>query len=367
MNEQVPTGDEQEQPFADLAAFDVVRAPVRRLSRNGVLAVAAGAVVACAVGGGFFYVSSDPTVDVASAAPTSAGLPRTTDAPTTGSTTAGDFVVSGHDVFDNTVAPEVVAPAASSDPSTVSRGGTPSAPTGAVTSAPVPTTTVTSRPASGGKAGTKPVPAAPVAPVAPPVSRSTAPAWEEPKIVFEGPLAGGVYKFTVGGYPKTYPTGTVLPGTSTVFVGSYDTPKKREMTQAESDACKKRGNPTEFDATVKCTVLTETVTSALFTPTQGPFSGWYVAAGAALPDAALGKTVGTLRDTGLVRNDKNVIQVGDTQFDLTPGEQVPGTTFVWRGEGASEIDRSDVAAFTGSDGSLYFTVIGGGEDAGVLF
>jgi hypothetical protein len=366
MSEQFPSGEGQNEGFTDLSEFDSFAPVSKRLSRNGIIGVAAGLVLACGVGVGFVYVNSDPAGDVASAAPVP-GATSSSEATSSASGSSSAFAGSGRDAFDNTVAPKVATTSVAASAATAGTSSSTGNQVAPSTSGGTGTAKATSstKPSNGTSSATK----TSSSPATPTASRSTAPAWEQPQITYVGDYDALTksYSFEVGGYTKWYPLGQILPGTSTVFQGSYSTPKKRPMTDEEKQECVSGVSEAVWAATDGCTTITEAIASALFTSTQGTDSGWVVTANNTLPAAALGKSAGTVRFVGYVEGKSFVLEVNREQSRVAVGEQVPGTSLTLRGLGVDEISRTDVVAFTGADGNVYFTTIGAGEDAGVLF
>ncbi|MEZ0163693.1 hypothetical protein AB2L27_02805 [Kineococcus sp. LSe6-4] len=395
MSEHGPTDDLPQVPFDE---------PAGRTSLDGraLRAVLAGVAGVAVIGGGalgFAWLSSTPGGSTASAA----GLPGVVSTPSAdGSATTPSsvaFNVSGRDVFTPLVTPRTGEGASgegtSGEGGTTTgstTGSTSSGATSAAASA-APTSAVAKPSAVGAKptaAGTKPPTAVPAPPApTPTVSRSTAPAWQQGVVTFkEIPLgsttgAGTFVLDSSGANPVTIPltAGSTIPSTSTVY-RPWGTTAERGMTDAEKATCEQQVKKaaTSEDAakisrsTKDCTVTDDYVWQAVFVPlsqsklavTNQEDYGWVSTAGTQLADAVVGKVTGTVRWIG-ARGEKYLVQVNDEPgVWVKKGEVVAGTTLTFEGIGLAPIERTDVAVFS-SGGTKYFTVLGGGENAGITF
>lgn len=177
--------------------------------------------------------------------------------------------------------------------------------------------------------------------------------------------------------------GTTIPSTSTVFA-PQGKETDRAMTDDEKKTCQdsyKAATTNDaaqaiYRATDNCTTVRDFVWQAVFVPSSqvnpdpakngAPRIGWMTDAGSKLSDAQLGKVTGTVRWIGQ-RDESYLIQVDDNApVWLAKGTAVPGTPLTFDGTGLATIDRDDVAVFS-ANGTKYFTVLGGGETAGVTF
>ena len=398
MSERTPAGEHE--PFGDLSDFDGLTGSASRFTRKTIAGLAAGVVLLGAGAAGFFWVSSDPSVSVASAAP----LPHSasTTQPSTGSVgeSAVAFAASGRDLFANTVAPSTTAAtaagggsgAASATGRSAGTSGTP----GTSGSSSVKTTTsaggTRTSSAATGTSTTAPSRATPTAPVPPSMSkptpsRSTAPPWTKGVVTFEE-IAGktdGTARFTIASdrdpVDAYLAPGSFIPSTSTVYQ-PHGTTAERPLTDVEKTACE---TSVQNAATVEdaekikrvskdCTVTNDFVWQAVFVPSSQASAaaagtekfGWIATPTSLLPDAALGKVSGTVRFLGQA-GDKFLVQAGNAapQWVVVNGK-VEGTPLTFTGLGLDSIVRPDVAVFT--DGtSQFFTVLGGGEGSGVTF
>jgi hypothetical protein len=212
----------------------------------------------------------------------------------------------------------------------------------------------------------------------PTASRSTAPAWEKPAVTFDEILdkTDGTARITLAErftVSQALAPRAIVPATSTVYVPD-GTETDRPMTDDEKTACQDSVKiaPTVEAAekikrqSVDCTTVKDFVWQAVFAPTLDQRSGWVVPAASPLPAAALGKVTGTVRLLGQ-RTDQYLVQVNRApSVWVAKGAAVPGTPLTLVGVGLKEVERTDVAVF--SDGtSRYFTIIGGGEAAGVTY
>ena len=372
-------------------------------TRKHVRALIGGAAALAVLAGGagaFLWLGSVPAAD---ASVLGSGTVATTPAETAdpSSPSAVAFAGSGRDIFDQLTTPAAEGSATSTSTGTggaATAGGSgaagPSASSGGGT---VPSSRATTAPgataapqvtATATKAPATTKPPAPTS-AAPTVSRSTAPAWQKGVVTFDSIPVGsttGTADVTLdadGTNPvkDSLRAGSLLPSTSTVY-RPWGTTTERAMTDDEKAACELRVKDaaTSEDAarinrqTKNCTVTDDYVWQAVFVPssqselavTNAESFGWLVAAGTKLPDAVVGKVTGTVRWIG-GRGDRYLLQVnGDPGTWVKAGDTIPGTPLVFEGIGLKSIARDDVAVFS-ANGTQYFTVLGGGENAGVTF
>lgn len=392
MSEQMP----EETPYGDLSAFDVPVPGVRWAGRRTLAGAVAAAVTVGLGAAGFLFVSSTPGSSEAFA-----GVPstRTTES-STPAPTASDgvaFAVSGRDVFAGAVAPAAGTAATTGAASSAAAPGVGTG-TGGGSAPAVASSPAAARPGSAAGAtsstGTRTTaPAAPTRtpglPVAVPTpTRSTAVPWVKGSVslVAVRTDSAGTAEFTLatdGIDPVTrlLSAGSLVPSTSTVYQ-PHGTTTDRAMTDDEKAACQKSiQNAATTEAAEKirrvskdCTVVEDYVWQAVFTPSSQAAAaaggteqlGWLVPAGAALPDAVLGKVSGTVRFLGQA-GGKYLVQAGNAAPQwIAAGGAVDGTPLTFTGLGLDSIERPDVAVFT--DGtSQFFTVLGGGEGSGVTY
>ncbi|WP_432522465.1 hypothetical protein [Kineococcus sp. SYSU DK006] len=393
-----PADESAELPEVELPGFfDEVpgdRRPVRAVL-GGVAAVA----VLAGGAGAFLWLGSVPSADASAVgAPGALATPSVSE--TTGPSSSVAFAANGRDIFD-----QLATPAAAADVESTAQAEGSGTSTGSTGSTGV---TGTSAPAAGGSAvtvkpsatakatatTTKAPTATTTTPATPPkatptVSRSTAPAWQKGVVRFDGIPEGsttGEGGFTLdadGTNPVagSLTAGSLVPSTSTVY-RPWGITTERPMTAEEKAACEQqvKNAATSEDAarinrtTKNCSVTDDYVWQAVFVPssqakladTNTEAFGWIVAADTKLADAVVGKVTGTIRWIG-GRGDKYLVQVNDEPgVWVEAGEAVPGTPLVFKGIGLDSIARGDVAVFT-AGGTQYFTVIGGGENAGITF
>ncbi|NAZ74900.1 hypothetical protein GTQ99_05600 [Kineococcus sp. T13] len=399
-----PADESAELPEAELPGFfDEVpsdRRPVRAVL-GGVAAVA----VLAGGAGAFLWLGSVPPADASAV-----GAPGALSTPSVSETTAPSssvaFAASGRDVFDQFATPAAAADAdstaqaggtgsstgsTSSTSSTGASGGTgtsvPATGTSPATGKPSATAGATATTTKAPTATTT-TPATPPKPT-PTVSRSTAPAWQQGVVRFDGIPEGsttGEGEFTLdadGVNPVAgwLTAGSLVPSTSTVY-RPWGITTERGMNEAEKAACEKqiKNAATSEDAakinrmTKNCSVTDDYVWQAVFVPssqakladTNAEAFGWLVATDSKLADAVVGKVTGTIRWIG-GRGDRYLVQVDDEPgVWVKAGDAVPGTPLVFEGIGLDSIARGDVAVFK-AGGTQYFTVIGGGENAGITF
>ncbi|WP_369069513.1 hypothetical protein [Kineococcus terrestris] len=373
-----------EPPAPQEAAGDEAREPGDGRAVRAVLASAAAVAV---LGGGtlgFLWLSSTPGGDIAGAVPGGVRVQPSVSAPADGGDAVA-FAASGRDIFGRTVGPTPVT-VGSGDQTGASGGSTGSTggsvvgglPSGSVGGAvgggtTVPTAVPTAGPTTAPGTAT-PDPPPVTTPLTPSDTRSTAPAWQKAEVKFVEFTKTGLGKFVIGGNQIAYlGSGAVVPGTSTLFqpVGKVT---DRPMTEDEIKACQQsvKDAATVEEAalierrTEKCTTTQDYVLKAVFVTDRTARAGWIVENGSKLPDAALGRTTGTVRVLGqsveefLVQVDRHRSQW------VAEGGAVEGSPLTFLKLGAESIDRSDVAVLQG-DGVQYFTVMGGGESAGVAF
>ncbi|NYD20814.1 hypothetical protein [Kineococcus aurantiacus] len=382
-------------PDPELPGFFDEEPSPRRPVRALIGGVAAVAVIAGGAGA-FLWLGSTPSAD-ASALGAGTVVTSPTDPGSTGSRTAVAFAGSGRDVFDQLVTPTTAgdATATSTSAATVAAVGATTTGTSASTVTGTPTGTATKAPTgTGAKAPTGTGAKAPTTspaktPTTPTVSRSTAPPWQQGVVTFDSIPVGsttGTASFVLdadGTNPVTgsLAAGSFVPSTSTVY-RPWGITTERAMTDAEQAACQTliKNAATSEDAakisrqTKDCTVTDDYVWQAVFVPssqaqlavTNTERSGWLVAADTKLPGAAMGKVTGTVRWLGQ-RGEKYLLQVDDQPgIWVGEGDAVPGTPLNFEGIGLDSIARGDVAVFS-ADGAQYFTVLGGGEAAGITF
>ncbi|MBB2902845.1 hypothetical protein FHR75_003681 [Kineococcus radiotolerans] len=342
MSEELPSDEGQEYDFTDLSAFDSVASATRRLSRNGLIAVAAGVVLACGVGVGFAYVSSDPAADVAAAVPGPPSSPETTTSPTTVDRSSA-FAGSGKDVFHNTVAPSTSSAASGAG------GVTTTAPTTAAPSTTAPLT-VSSPGGSGGvgsagasrttTATVKPpittppaVTTAPTTPVSVPVAsptKSALPSWTVPAITYDA-VDGANGVFNVGGGLVSVAPGERIYPLNVVFV--------------------------KLSGTVA--VLAEATHQS--TRWQIPLDPENPVA---LPSGAVGNPVSRLRVYGVLDSKYYWTRIDDqTGKTYKVDDLVAGTDFIFKGVGDDGIVRFEDS----KKGILFEGSFGAGEADGVSF
>ncbi|NAZ84609.1 hypothetical protein [Kineococcus indalonis] len=395
-------GDEPlDLPEPDYPPFE--EEPAGRSHVRALLGGAAAVAVLAGGAAGFLWLSTSPSADASAlSVPGAISTPGVSTSPERSVNSA----FGGRDIFASTVAPtadtSVIAPVSTGGAVVAATPGTGTL--SAIVSAPASSSLVVTSgtPANGSAAGagaTTPSPRAtpsptgttpssprPAAPTPTPTPwRSTAPAWQQPDIVYTGSDATGVvHTFLLGdesvneGRAVTLSTGDVLPGTSTKVADGGTRSKERVMTDEEKAACRAKLAKLPASeaavlrvATADCTVTTEDTPVVVFVPVRGADSGWIVPSGTHLPAAAVGSVSGTVRVLAvrqltdqvelLVRVDR------DRAVWLSEGEAVPGTPLTVGGVGLDDIERADVVWFTGAESVRYYTVPGAGEDAGVGF
>lgn len=363
---------------APLPAFD--DQPTDRRAVRALVAGAAGIAVLAGAAVGFVWLSSAPQADASAlSVPGAIATPDVTSTPSTGTSAFG---FTGRDIFDNTIAPKVGV-GASDSVDGVAVGGSTSAATSAATSGAAGTGGGGSKGSSGSGSVTTTAPSttvpstpAPTSPSTPTPSRSTAAPWQKADVKFvELSKDGSLGRFLVGGDTTAYlASNSVIPGTSTVFTSKASS-TTRDMTAEEKTACNAfLQDPTKSLAekaakntdTADCTTITETVVKAVFTTDASLRSGWVVNPDSQLPDAAVGRTSGTVRVLGQ-RGTQFLVQVDrNPAVWLSAGSAVEGTPLTFVGLGSDELQRGDIAVFSEAD-SRYFTVLGGGEKSGISF
>ncbi|WP_432540384.1 hypothetical protein [Kineococcus sp. SYSU DK002] len=335
---------------ADLPVFDDLTTAGRRPVRS-LLFAAAGVAVIAGGAAGFLWLGSAPSAD-ASALGASGSTSRSSSSPQVTSDPAVLDALSGREVFaaasgaaeavvDTTATSEAATTAATSasavSTGAVSSGGGRSGSTGTATSsAAVPTTKAPS--GSGGAKAPVATSTTPPAPVTPTPSRSTAPAWDM-----------SVYTYT--GTDAEHPSDGNFTMAPSAVGQSYG------VQIDEGDVL--------YPADI--TFQREVTGGAWITSNRGVPQGWVVPAGSAVPDAAMGRTTGTVRVVGVVNSKQVYVQVNrGPSILLKIGEAVEGTPLTFVGFQAAGLPEGP-AYFTDAKNVTYYGAVGSAETDGVTF
>ena len=403
MSGQFPTFGQPSAPGPDAPADETPETPRREPGDGRALkTLLAGAAAVAVLGGGtlgFLWLSSTPGGTTAQAAAGGAQSTPVVTVPDSGDRDPVAFSGAGRDLFASiggnaagTGSTAVATTGTGTGTGAGAGAGTGSGRTSATGSAtPAKTTTVVAPVRPVVPATTSPVatPAPSTAKPTPGPTRSTAAPWQKGDVLFkelskdgsDGRATFVLGSTSINPFATELLQGQFVPGTSTVYQPRGKT-TRRDMTAEEVTSCQESVRQAVDSAaadkinraTDGCKTVVAYVGQAVFVPSSQAAAalkntesfGWLVAPGSLVPDAVLGKVTGTVRWLGS-RDKTHLVQVNDDQpVWVKEGSAVPGTPLTLESEGLESIDRTDVVVFA-AGGNKFFTVLGGGENAGVTY